>query len=216
MGSGGRSAQDVRVDRDQLAVRDMAKSFADTRIAPNALPWDETEHFPVDVFREAAALGMAAIYVGDEHGGSGMSRLDAALIFEALSTGCPCVASFLSIHNMVAWVVYGFGRRRSKAASAPPRHDGADRQLLPDEARRGLRRRGAHDARPSRRRRLCARRREAVHSGAGASDLYLVMARTGEGGPSGISAFLIEKDAPGLSFGAKEKKMDGAPSRPVR
>ena len=87
----------------------MAKSFADARIAPNALGWDETEHFPVDVLREAAALGMAAIYVGEQHGGSGMTRLDAALIFEALSTGCPCVASFLSIHNMVAWVVDGFG-----------------------------------------------------------------------------------------------------------
>ena len=94
---------------DHLAVRDMAKSFADERIAPNALAWDETEHFPVDVLREAAALGMATIYVREEHGGSGMTRLDAALIFEALSTGCPCVASFLSIHNMVAWVVDRFG-----------------------------------------------------------------------------------------------------------
>ena len=74
---------------DHLAVRDMAKSFADERIAPNALEWDETEHFPVDVLREAAALGMAAIYVREKHGGSGMTRLDAALIFEALSTGCP-------------------------------------------------------------------------------------------------------------------------------
>ena len=94
---------------DHIAVRDMAKSFADDRIAPNALEWDEAEHFPVDVLREAAALGMAAIYLRQEHGGSGMTRLDAALIFEALSTGCPCVASFLSIHNMVAWVVDRFG-----------------------------------------------------------------------------------------------------------
>ena len=73
---------------DHIAVRDMAKSFADDRLAPNALHWDETEHFPADVLREAAALGMAAIYVGEQHGGSGMTRLDAALIFEALSTGC--------------------------------------------------------------------------------------------------------------------------------
>jgi hypothetical protein len=80
---------------DHLAVRDMAKAFADERMAPNALHWDETEHFPVDVLREAAALGMAAIYVGEKHGGSAMTRLDAALIFEALSTGCPSIASFL-------------------------------------------------------------------------------------------------------------------------
>src|SRR5271166_103108 len=94
---------------DHIAVRDMAKAFADERVAPHALEWDAKEHFPVDVLREAAALGMATIYVREENGGSGMTRLDAALIFEALSTGCPCVASFLSIHNMVAWVVDRFG-----------------------------------------------------------------------------------------------------------
>ncbi len=94
---------------DHVAVRDMARSFADERIAPNALAWDEAKHFPVDVLREAAALGMATIYVREEHGGSGMTRLDAALIFEALATGCPCVASYLSIHNMVASVIDRFG-----------------------------------------------------------------------------------------------------------
>ena len=110
--SGPREAKEgvmFALTADHLAVRDMAKSFADERIAPNALRWDAEEHFPVDVLREAAALGMAAIYVSEAHGGSGMTRLDAALIFEALSTGCPAVASFLSIHNMVAWVVDGFG-----------------------------------------------------------------------------------------------------------
>src|SRR5580698_11175933 len=100
---------------DHLAVRDMAKAFADERIAPHALKWDETEHFPVDVLREAAALGMATIYVREEHGGSGMTRLDAALIFEALSTGDPCIAAFLSIHNMVTWVVEGFGSPELKS-----------------------------------------------------------------------------------------------------
>ena len=104
---------------DQLAVRYMAKSFADERIAPNALRWDEDEHFPLDVLREAAALGMAAIYVSEQHGGSGMARLDAALIFEALSTGCPCIAAFLSIHNMVAWVIDGFGSEELKARYLP-------------------------------------------------------------------------------------------------
>src|SRR5580692_6000251 len=104
---------------DHLAVRDIAKSCADARIAPNALRWDEEEHFPADVLREAATLGMAAIYVSEHQGGSGMSRLDAALIFEALSTGCPCVASFLSIHNMVAWVVDSFGSPELKGRYLP-------------------------------------------------------------------------------------------------
>jgi alkylation response protein AidB-like acyl-CoA dehydrogenase len=193
---------------DHLAVRDMAKSFADERLAPNALHWDETEHFPADVLREAAALGMAAIYVGEQHGGSGMTRLDAALIFEALSTGCPCIAAFLSIHNMVAWVVEGFGSPELKSTYLPrlanmeliasycltEPNSGSDAAALTTRARRdgddyvldGVKQ---------------------FISGAGVSDLYLVMARTGEGGPSGISAFLVENGVPGLSFGAKEKKM---------
>jgi alkylation response protein AidB-like acyl-CoA dehydrogenase len=201
---------------DQLAVRDMAKSFADERIAPNALSWDETEHFPVDVLREAAALGMAAIYVGEQHGGSGMTRLDAALIFEALSTGCPSVASFLSIHNMVAWVIDGFGSPDLKASYLPRLASmkliasycltepgaGSDAAALTTRARRdgddyvldGVKQ---------------------FISGAGASDLYLVIARTGEGGASGISAFLVENGASGLSFGAKEKKM-GWRAQPTR
>src|SRR5215472_12652340 len=97
------------LNSEHIAARDMAKSFADERIAPKALQWDETEHFPVEVLRQAAALGMAAIYVREENGGSGMTRLDAALIFEALATGCPCIAAFLSIHNMVAWMIDRFG-----------------------------------------------------------------------------------------------------------
>ena len=151
---------------DHLAVRDMAKSFADERIAPHALKWDETEHFPVDVLREAAALGMATIYVREENGGSGMTRLDAALIFEALSTGCPCVASFLSIHNMVAWVIDRFGSPELQKRYLPRLGDhGAHRQLLPDRARRRLGRGGADEPRAARRRRLRARRRQAVHFG---------------------------------------------------
>ncbi len=201
---------------DHLAVRDMAKSFADERIAPNALHWDETEHFPVDVLREAAALGMAVIYVREENGGSGMTRLDAALIFEALSTGCPCVASFLSIHNMVAWVVDRFGspelheRYLPRLASMEliasycltEPNAGSDAAALTSRANRdgdtyvldGVKQ---------------------FISGAGASDVYLVMARTGEGGASGVSAFMVDKEMPGLSFGALEKKM-GWRAQPTR
>src|SRR5260370_17120369 len=110
----------VALTPDPLAIREMAKSFADKRIAPTALEWAETEHFPVDVLREAAALGMAAVYVREEHGGSGMTRLDATLIFEALSTGCPSVASFLSIHNMVSWVVARFRPPEFQPPHPPP------------------------------------------------------------------------------------------------
>ena len=201
---------------DHLAVRDMAKSFADARIGPYALMWDETEHFPVDVLREAAALGMATIYVREENGGSGITRLDAALIFEALSTGCPCVASFLSIHNMVAWVVDRFGSSELQKRYLPQLANmeiiasycltepgvGSDAGSLTTRARRdgddyvldGVKQ---------------------FISGAGASDVYLVMARTGEGGPRGVSAFMVEKGAPGLSFGANEKKM-GWRAQPTR
>src|SRR5271166_2706876 len=201
---------------DHIAVRDMAKSFADDRIAPNALEWDESEHFPIDVLREAAALGMATIYVRQEHGGSGMTRLDAALIFEALATGCPCVASFLSIHNMVAWVVDRFASRELQQRYLPKLATmdsvasycltepgaGSDAAALTTRARRdgddyvldGVKQ---------------------FISGAGASDVYLVMARTGEGGPRGISAFLIDNGTAGLSFGANEKKM-GWKAQPTR
>jgi alkylation response protein AidB-like acyl-CoA dehydrogenase len=201
---------------DHIAVRDMAKSFADERLAPNALEWDETEHFPVETLREAAALGMAAIYVGEPHGGSGMTRLDAALIFEALSTGCPCVASFLSIHNMVAWVVDGFGSDELKRRYLPRL---ATMELIASYC---LTEPGAGSDAAA----LTTRARlsggdyvldgvKQFISGAGVSDLYLVMARTGEGGAGAISAFLIEKDTPGLSFGAKEKKM-GWRAQPTR
>jgi alkylation response protein AidB-like acyl-CoA dehydrogenase len=201
---------------DHLAVRDMAKTFADERIAPHALKWDETEHFPVDVLREAAALGMATIYVREENGGSGMTRLDAALIFEALSTGCPCIASFLSIHNMVSWVVDRFGSAELQRRYLPRLASmeliasycltepgaGSDAAALTSRAKRdgdtyvldGVKQ---------------------FISGAGASDVYLVMARTGEGGASGVSAFMVDKGARGLSFGANEKKM-GWRAQPTR
>src|SRR5208337_2512461 len=186
---------------DHLAVRDMGKSFADERIAPNALHWDETEHFPVDVLREAAALGMAAIYVREENGGSGMTRLDAALIFEALSTGCPCVASFLSIHNMVAWVVDRFG--------SPELHE----RYLPRLASMEI---------------IASYCLTEPNAGSDAAALTSRAKRDGDAyvldgvkqfisgaGASGVSAFMVDKDAPGLSFGAHEKKM-GWRAQPTR
>src|SRR5579862_7462394 len=97
------------LDENQIALRDMARAFADEVFAPNAIAWDEARHFPVAEMRKAAELGMAGIYVAEEVGGSGLSRLDAALIFEALATGCPTVAAYMSIHNMVAWMIDAFG-----------------------------------------------------------------------------------------------------------
>ncbi|MBN9448483.1 MAG: acyl-CoA dehydrogenase family protein, partial [Bosea sp.] len=101
---------------DQIAIRDMAASFAAETLAPHAVRWDEEKHFPVEEMRQAAALGMGGIYIRDDVGGSGLSRLDAALIFEALSTGCPTVAAYISIHNMCAWMIdrYGSDEQRQK------------------------------------------------------------------------------------------------------
>ncbi len=201
---------------DHLSVRDMAQSFADERLAPDALKWDEAEHFPVDVLREAASLGMASIYVREENGGSGMTRVDAAVIFEALATGCPSIASFLSIHNMVAWVLDRFGSSDLQKRYLPGLSSmsliasycltepgaGSDAAALTTRARRD----GADYVLDGVKQFI---------SGAGASDVYLVMARTGEEGPRGVSAFMMGKDARGLSFGANEKKM-GWRAQPTR
>jgi alkylation response protein AidB-like acyl-CoA dehydrogenase len=193
---------------DHLAVRDMARDFAREKIAPHAVAWDEAKHFPVDVLREAAALGMATIYVREENGGSGMTRLDAALIFEALATGCPSVAAFLSIHNMVSWCVDRFGSPELRERYLPRLGTmdlvasycltepgaGSDAATLSTKARRV----GNH---------FVLDGTKQFISGAGSSDVYLVMARTGDSGARGVSAFLVDKDTPGLSFGAQERKM---------
>lgn len=94
---------------EQIAIRDMARAFAADRLAPKAIEWDQKKHFPADVIREAAALGLAGIYVREDQGGSGLTRFDATLIFEALAQGCPSIAAYISIHNMVAWMVDRFG-----------------------------------------------------------------------------------------------------------
>jgi alkylation response protein AidB-like acyl-CoA dehydrogenase len=202
---------------DQLAICEVAKRFADERFAPNAVEWDQQKHFPVDALREAAALGMGAVYVREESGGSGMSRLDAALIFEALATGCPSTAAYLSIHNMVAWMIDRFGSpeliRRFMPKLATMEHlssycltepsAGSDAAALKTRARREGNSSYALDG------------VKQFISGAGAADVYLVMARTGDEGAGGVSAFLVEKGTPGLSFGANERKM-GWNTQPTR
>lgn len=193
---------------DERVIAETAAAFAAKRLAPHALEWDHSKHFPTDVLRVAAELGMAAIYCGEDVGGSGLRRIDAVRIFEELSAADPALASFISIHNMCAWMVDTYGNLEQRKTWVP--------RLATMEtiASYCLTEPGAgSDA--------SALRTKAVRdsdgwvldgvkqfiSGAGVSDVYLVMARTGAEGPKGISAFLVEKGTPGLSFGPNEAKM---------
>ncbi|MEU6771794.1 acyl-CoA dehydrogenase family protein [Streptomyces sp. NPDC046759] len=193
-----------------------ARDFAEEHLAPCAVEWDETHHFPVDTLRKAAQLGMGGITVREEAGGSGLSRLAGTLVFEALSTGCPAVAAYLSIHNMVATMIDTFGDDRQRGRFLPPLCSmqflasycltepgcGSDAAALRTTAVRD------GDA-------YVLNGVKQFISGAGASDVYLVMARTGGPGPGGISALLVEDGTPGLSFGPEERKM-GWHAQPTR
>jgi alkylation response protein AidB-like acyl-CoA dehydrogenase len=196
------------LDDDERVIAETAAAFAEKRVAPYALEWDENHHFPIDVLREAAELGMAAIYCRDDVGGSELRRLDAVRIFEELAKADPTIAAFLSIHNMCAWMVDSFGTHEQRKSWVPrlaSMESFASYCLTEPDA--------GSDA--------SALRTKAVReggdyvidgvkqfiSGAGTSDVYVVMARTGSDGPRGISAFVVEKDTPGLSFGADERKM---------
>ena len=199
---------DFGLDEDRRAIRDMARSFSDEKIAPHALEWDEARHFPVETMREAAGLGMGGIYVGEEHGGSGLTRLDAALIFEALATGCPAVSAYLSIHNMAAWMVDRFGsdelRERLVPGLVSMETIGAYALTEPGS--------GSDAAALSTTARLDGETyvlngTKQFISGGGAADLYVTMVRTGGEGPSGVTALAIPKETEGLSFGGNERKM---------
>jgi alkylation response protein AidB-like acyl-CoA dehydrogenase len=196
------------LDDDERVIAETAGAFAEKRLARHALEWDAGKHFPVDVLREAAELGMAAIYCRDDVGGSGLRRLDAVRIFEQLAAADPAVAAFLSIHNMCAWMVDTYGTHEQRKTWVP--------RLASMEAVASycLTEPGAgSDAGALRAKAV----RDGDHyvidgvkqfiSGAGVSDVYVVMARTGGDGPRGISAFVVEKGTPGLSFGAQEQKM---------
>lgn len=204
------------LNEDQTAIRDMARDFAAEKIAPKALEWDEKKHFPVDVLREAAALGMGGIYIRDDVGGSGLTRFDAALIFEALSTACPSVAAYISIHNMCCWMIDNYGSDAQRSAYLPKlctmEHLASYCLTEPgagsDAA--ALKTRAARDGDD-----YVLNGAKQFISGAGTSDVYVVMARTGEDGAKGVSTIVVPKDAPGLSFGANEKKM-GWNAQPTR
>src|SRR5829696_9254522 len=191
---------------EQLAIRDMAKTFADERLAGGALEWDQKRIFPVDVMREAAALGMAGIYVREDVGGSGLTRLDAALIFEALATGCPTISAYISIHNMAAWMIDRFASDEQRRMWVP------GLCTMEHLASYCLTEPGAgSDAASLSTRALRDGDTYVVNgvkqfiSGAGTSDLYVTLVRTGSSRAGGISTLVIEKDTLGLSFGAEEK-----------
>ena len=199
---------DFALNDDQRAIQDAARQFAEAELAPHSAEWDETKHFPVDVMRLAAEMGFSGIYTAEEHGGMALGRVEAALIFEELSRGDVSTAAFISIHNMATWMIDSFGSDDLRGRYVPrlttmeliasycltEPGSGSDAAGLRTTAKRD----GDH---------WVLNGSKAFISGAGTSDVYVVMARTGADGPKGISTFVVEKDAPGLSFGAQEKKM---------
>ena len=155
---------DFSLTEEQRAFQATARQFARDDMMPQARDWDENEIFPVEALRKAAALGFGGIYVKEDVGGSALSRLDAALIFEELAQGCTSTAAYISIHNMAAWMIDAFGGEAgAQEVPAQALHHGAFRQLLPDRAGRRLRRREPDDAGAARRRHLCARRHQGLH-----------------------------------------------------
>jgi alkylation response protein AidB-like acyl-CoA dehydrogenase len=199
---------DFELNEDQRAIEAAARRFARERLAPHAARWDAESFFPVETLREAAALGFAGIYVKSDVGGSEMSRLDAAIIMEELSAGCTSTAAFISIHNMASWMIDRYGndeqRKRflprltamEKIASYCLTEPGAgsDAASLKTKAAKD----GDH---------YVLNGAKAFISGAGVSDIYVCMVRTGEDGAKGVSCIVVEKGTPGLSFGKLERKM---------
>ena len=200
---------------EQAMIRDMAQKFAKDRLLPHSEAWDRDSHFPVDVIRDAAELGFAGIYVKEDVGGSGLTRTDAALIFEQLSYGDVSTAAFISIHNMASWMVDTFGSEAQRKAWLPRL---TSMELIASYC---LTEPGAGSDAASLKTKAVKDGDDYVItgtkqfiSGAGTSDVYVLMARTSDDGAKGVSAFIIEKDTPGLSFGANERKM-GWKSQPT-
>ena len=193
---------------DQLAIQDMARKFTADRITPFASEWDEQHHYPVDVWKAAGELGFGAIYVCEESGGIGLGRLEAALIMEAMAYGCPATSTYISIHNMATWMIDTYGSAELKARFLPglvsmeqiasycltEPGSGSDAAALKASARRD----GDH---------YVLNGTKQFISGAGYNDIYVCMVRTSDDKAKGITCLVVEKDAPGLSFGAPEKKL---------
>ncbi len=193
---------------DQRAIQEVARRFTAERITPHAGEWDEKHIFPVDTIRAAAELGFAAIYVREASGGIGLGRIEAALIMEAMAYGCPSTSAFISIHNMASWMIDLFGDDALRAKYLPSLvtmeriasycltepGSGSDAAALKTRAVRD----GDE---------YVVTGSKAFISGGGVNDIYVTMVRTGEDGPRGISCLVIDKDMPGVSFGAPERKL---------
>ena len=193
---------------DQREIQELARRFTADAITPHAAEWDEKHIFPRDTIREAAALGFGGIYVSEQSGGIGLGRLESALIMEAMAYGCPSTSAFISIHNMAAWMIDHFGAQPLKDKYLPSMvpmdrmgsyclteaGSGSDAAALKTRAVKD----GDH---------YVVTGSKQFISGAGENDIYVVMVRTGEDGPKGISCLVIEKDMPGVSFGAQERKL---------
>ncbi|MEP2707376.1 MAG: isobutyryl-CoA dehydrogenase [Roseibium sp.] len=206
---------DFTLSEDQRAFKDMAASFTRDELTPNAKKWDEDSYFPIPTLRKAAELGFGGIYVKEDVGGSALTRLDATLIFEELSRGCTSTAAYISIHNMVAWIIDSYGSEDLRQKFLPKLctmelltsycltepGSGSDAAALRTSAKDD----GDH---------YILNGSKAFISGGGVSDLYAVMVRTGGDGPAGVSCLLVEKGTPGLSYGANEEKL-GWKSQPT-
>jgi alkylation response protein AidB-like acyl-CoA dehydrogenase len=193
---------------DQCAIQEVARRFTAERITPHAGEWDEKHIFPVETIRAAAELGFGAIYVREASGGIGLGRIEAALIMEAMAYGCPSTSAFISIHNMASWMIDLYGDDALRAKYLPSLvtmeriasycltepGSGSDAAALKTRAVRD----GDH---------YVVTGSKAFISGGGVNDVYVSMVRTGEDGPKGISCLVIEKDMPGVSFGAPERKL---------
>ena len=197
-----------QLTEDQRAIQEMAQRFTADNITPHAGEWDEAHHFPRDVIRQTGELGFGAIYVSEEGGGIALGRLEAALIMEAMAYGCPATSAFISIHNMTAWMIDSFGGQDLKDRYLPDLvtmdklasyaltepGSGSDAAALKTTAKRD----GTH---------YVLNGTKQFISGGGVNDVYVVMVRTGEHKTRGISCVVVDKDTPGLSFGAPEKKL---------
>lgn len=196
------------LNADQIAIRDMAERFTSEAITPHAAKWDAEHVFPRAMIRAAAELGFGGLYVSEESGGSGLGRLEAALVIEAMAYGCPSTSAFISIHNMAAWMIDRFGSGDLKGRYLPDLvtcerlasycltepDAGSDAASLRTRAVRE----GDH---------YIVNGSKAFISGGGESEVYVTMVRTGDEGPKGISCLVIDKDAAGVSFGAQERKL---------
>jgi len=206
---------DFDLSEEQRAIQDTARSFARSEMMPHAKDWDENSTFPVETLRKAAALGFGGIYVKEDVGGSALTRLDSAIIFEELAQGCTSTAAYISIHNMAAWMIDAYGGEAQRHKFLPKLCSmehlasycltepdaGSDAASLKTRATRD----GDH---------YVLNGTKAFISGGGVADVYVCMVRTGEGGPRGISCIAVEKGTPGLSYGAQEKKL-GWKSQPT-